>query len=43
VADAGGPERHVRALFDADDHRLSGISPEIADAALEAGTFVAPF
>jgi hypothetical protein len=44
VADAGVPERQVRALFDDDTITVyQAYGPEIADAALEAGTFVAPF
>jgi hypothetical protein len=44
MGDAGVPERQVRALFDADTITVyQAFRPEIADAALAAGTFVAPF
>jgi hypothetical protein len=44
MADADVPERQVRALFDDDTITVyQAFRPEIADAALAAGTFVAPF
>jgi hypothetical protein len=44
MGDAGVPERQVRALFDDDTITVyQAYGPEIADAALAAGTFVSPF
>ena len=44
MADVGVPERQVRALFDDDTITVyQAYRPQIAEAALEAGTFVAPF
>lgn len=44
MADEGVPERQVRALFDDDTITVyQAYRPEIADAALAAGRFVAPF
>jgi hypothetical protein len=44
MGEAGVPERQVRALFDDDTITVyQAYRPEIADAALVAGTFVAPF
>ena len=44
MAEAGAPERQVRALFDDETITVyQAFRAEIADAALEAGTFVSPF
>jgi hypothetical protein len=44
MGEAGVPERQVRALFDDDTITVyQAYRPEIADAALAAGTFVSPF
>jgi hypothetical protein len=44
MADAGAPERQVRALFDDETITVyQAYAPQVAEAALAAGTFVAPF